>query len=151
MRDACKIWKIFCFSISITVEPLTNDHPHQRPSLLYDHISCNGQCFLFVRSLTNDYPSNATNDRGRWDFLPRERPLRVQCISKNRGYVALQHPFPWWIFTMLRSDTFEVIQLLLTLFYFGDTTTTFSDRRTLHRYNVASPPALASDTFVVIK
>ena len=20
-----------------TVEPLTNDHPHQRPSLLYDH------------------------------------------------------------------------------------------------------------------
>ena len=31
-----------------TVEPLTNDHPHQRPSLLYDHISCDGQCFLFV-------------------------------------------------------------------------------------------------------
>ena len=23
-----------------TVEPLSNDHPHQRPSLLYDHISC---------------------------------------------------------------------------------------------------------------
>ena len=31
-----------------TVEPLSNDHPHQRPSLLYDHISCDGQCFLFV-------------------------------------------------------------------------------------------------------
>ena len=26
-----------------TVEPLTNDHPHQRPSLSYDHISCDGQ------------------------------------------------------------------------------------------------------------
>ena len=23
-----------------TVEPLSNDHSHQRPSLLYDHISC---------------------------------------------------------------------------------------------------------------
>ena len=23
-----------------TVEPLSNDHPHQRPSLLHDHISC---------------------------------------------------------------------------------------------------------------
>ena len=46
-----------------TIEPLSNDHPHQRPFLLYDHISCDGQCFLFVRSLTDDHPSNATNDR----------------------------------------------------------------------------------------
>ena len=38
-----------------TVEPLSNDHPHQRPSLLYDHILCDGQCFLFVRSLTKDH------------------------------------------------------------------------------------------------
>ena len=57
-----------------TVEPLSNDHPHQRPSLLYDHILCDGQCFLFVRSLTDDNPSDATHDRVRWDFLPRERP-----------------------------------------------------------------------------
>ena len=54
-----------------TVEPLSNDHPHQRPSLLYDHISCDGQCFLFVQSLTDDHPSNATSDRVRWNFLPR--------------------------------------------------------------------------------
>ena len=41
-----------------TVEPLTNDHPHQRPSLSYDHISCDGQWFLFVyESLTSDHPS----------------------------------------------------------------------------------------------
>ena len=72
-----------------TVEPLSNDHPHQRPSLLYDHILFDGQCFLFVRSLTNDHPSDATNDRVRWDFLPRERPLRVQ-----ESRVAVQHPFP---------------------------------------------------------
>ena len=41
-----------------TVEPLTNEHPHQRPSLSYDHISCDGQWFLFVyESLTSDHPS----------------------------------------------------------------------------------------------
>ena len=65
-----------------TVEPQANDHPHQRPSLLYDHISSDGQCFRFVRSLTDDHPSNATNDRVRWNFLPRE------------PRVALQRPFP---------------------------------------------------------
>ena len=44
-----------------TVEPLTNGHPHQRPSLSYDHISCDGQWFLFVyESLTSDHPSYMT-------------------------------------------------------------------------------------------
>ena len=48
-------------SKSSTVEPLTNDHPHQRPSLSYDHISCDGQWFLFVyESLTSDHPSYTT-------------------------------------------------------------------------------------------
>ena len=92
-----------------TVEPLSNDHPHQRPSLLYDHISYDGQCFLFVRSLTNDHPSNATNNRLKWNFLPRGRPLQVQCICKNRGW-RFNIRSQWWIMTMLRSDTFEVIQ-----------------------------------------
>ena len=64
-------------SFMYTVYPLSNDHPHQRPSLLYDHISCDGQCFLFVRSLTSDHPSDATSDRVRWDFLSRGRPHRV--------------------------------------------------------------------------
>ena len=35
-------------SVGDPVEPLANDHPHQRPSLSYDHISCDGQWFLFV-------------------------------------------------------------------------------------------------------
>ena len=64
-------------NLSSTVEPLSNDHHHQRPSLLYDHIFCDGQWFLFVRSLTNDHPSDATSDRFRWKFLPRGRPHRV--------------------------------------------------------------------------
>ena len=65
------------FMVWSTVKPLSNDHPHQRPSLLYDHISCDGQCFLFIRSLTSDHPSDATSDRVRWNFLPRGRPHRV--------------------------------------------------------------------------
>ena len=49
------------FSHVNTVERLTNDHPHQRPSLSYDHISCDGQGFLFVyESLTSDHPSYTT-------------------------------------------------------------------------------------------
>ena len=48
-----------------TVEPLSNDHPHQRPSLSYDHISCDGQCFLFVyESLTGDHPLMAPSPVG---------------------------------------------------------------------------------------
>ena len=54
-RQNC-VWKL-----PTTVEPLTNDHPHHRPSLSYDHISCDGQWFLFVyESLTSDHPSYTT-------------------------------------------------------------------------------------------
>ena len=50
-----------CTNKPTTVEPLTNDHPHQRPSLSYEHISCDGQWFLFVyESLTSDHPSYTT-------------------------------------------------------------------------------------------
>ncbi len=86
-RPALSLHRLICYllllpiitepKVTSTVEPLSNDHPHQRPSLLYDHISCDGQCFLSVRSLTDDHPSNATNDRVRWNFLPRGRPHRV--------------------------------------------------------------------------
>ena len=52
-----------------TVEPLTNDHPHQRPSLSYDHILCDGQCFLFVyESLTSDHPSYTTTPMWFWGW-----------------------------------------------------------------------------------
>ncbi len=83
------LWTVFI----ITVEPLSNDHPHQRPSLLYDHISCDGQCFLFVRSLTDDHPSNATNDQVIWNSLPHGRPLLI-TVYFQESRVALQHPFP---------------------------------------------------------
>ena len=52
-----------------TVEPLTNDHPHQRPSLSYDHISCDRQWFLFVyESLTSDHPSYTTTPMWGWSY-----------------------------------------------------------------------------------
>ena len=61
----CRPCSLSCINeylaIDSTVEPLTNDHPHQRPSLSYDHISCDGQWFLFVyESLTRDHPSYTT-------------------------------------------------------------------------------------------
>ena len=39
-----------------TVEPLTNDHPHQRPSLSYDHISCDGLVSVRIR-IPHERPS----------------------------------------------------------------------------------------------
>ena len=115
-------------------------------SLLYDHILCDGQCFLFVRSLTNDHPSDVTNDRVRWDFLPHERPPRLQGISKNRGR-RFNIRSQSCIITMLCLDTFQVIQLIWTFFYFGDdATTTFSDRRGIV---TMLPARRQSDTFVV--
>ena len=50
-----------------------------------------GQCFLFVRSLTDDHPANATNDRVRWNFLPRGR-VGLQCKYLQESRVALKHP-----------------------------------------------------------
>ena len=122
-----------------TVEPLSNDHPHQR--LLYDHIVCDGQCFLFVRSLTNDHPSDATNDRVRWDFLPRERqPRLIAYIKESR--VAVQHPFPMVLYynvvpRHLSSNSIDLNFLLFWRRRYND-----GLRSTLHRYDIASPPAL---------
>ena len=57
------------YLVNSTVEPLTNDHPHQRPSLSYDHISCDGQWFLFVyESLTSDHPSYTTTPMWFWGW-----------------------------------------------------------------------------------
>ena len=75
--EAVILYRLQCIRTRYTVEPLSNDHPHQRPSLLYDHISCDGQCFLFIWSLTSDHPSDATSNRVRWNFLPRGQPHRV--------------------------------------------------------------------------
>ena len=126
-----------------TVEPLSNDHPHQRPSLLYDHILCDGQCFLFVRSLTNDHPSDATNDRVRWDFLPRKRPPRLQCIFKNRGWrfnIRSQRCIITVLCLLSRHLSSNSIDLNFLLFW----RRRYKDvlRSTLHRYDVANPPAL---------
>ena len=128
--------------ICCTVEPLSNDHPHQRPSLLYDHILCDGHCFLFVRSLTNDHPSDATNDRVRWDFLPRERPPRLQCISKNRGWrfnIRSQSCTRYYYNVVPRHLSSNSIDLNFRLFWrrrYNDVL-----KSTLHRYDVASQPA----------
>ena len=72
-----------------TVEPLTNDHPHQRPSLSYDHISCDGQWFLFVyESLTSDHPSYTTTPMWFWGWSYKRGSTVVpnlceESINKN--------------------------------------------------------------------
>ena len=63
-----------------TVEPLTNDHPHQRPSLSYDHISCDGQWFLFVyESLTSDHPSYTTTPMWFWGWSYKRGSTVLEC------------------------------------------------------------------------
>ena len=60
-----------------------NDHPHQRPSLSYDHISCDGQSFLCVyESLTSDHPSNTTTPMWFWGW------------SYKRGFYCIAK---WWV------------------------------------------------------
>ena len=53
-----------------TVEPLSNDHPHQRPSLFYDHISCDGQYCRqrkqYMNHSTSDHPSYTTTPMWFW-------------------------------------------------------------------------------------
>ena len=133
------LYELHFTNILTTVEPMSNDHPHQWPSLLYDHILCDGQCFRFVRSLTNNHPSNATNDRIRWNVLPRGRPIRVVYFQESR--MALQHPPPMvdYYNVALRHIWSNSIIFLWTFFYFGDATTT--DGRCLVTI-VTSPPAL---------
>ena len=67
-----------------TVEPLTNDHPHQRPTLSYDHISCDGQWFLFVyESLTSDHPSYSTTPMWFWGWSYK-RGSTVYLVAAGR-------------------------------------------------------------------
>ena len=74
-------------SSCITVEPLTNDHPHQRPSLSYDHISCDGLWFLFVyESLTSDHPSYTTTPMWFWGWSYK-RGSTVVCLRSDNTYM----------------------------------------------------------------
>ena len=131
-----------------TVEPLSNDHPHQWPSLLYNHILCDGECFLFVRSLTDDHPSDATNDRVRWDFLPRERPPRLRCISKNHDGGSTSIPNGGLLQCCAYLWHLSSNSIALNFYFGDDATTRFSDRRCM----VSMLPAQAAgaqDTFLV--
>ena len=116
-----------------TVEPLSNDHPHQRPSLLYDHILCDGQCFLFARSLTDDNPSDATNDQSDGIFSLANDHLAYNVFPR----IAVQHPFPM-------VDYYNVVpKNLSSILLFGRRRYNDVLRATLHRYDVSSPPALS--------
>ena len=85
---SCRSWCLLQFSTrgccaGCTVEPLTNDHPHQRPSLSYDHISCDGQWVMFVyESLTSDHPSYTTTPMWFWGWsYKRGSIVGLVCIN----------------------------------------------------------------------
>ena len=68
--DPCVKFRVI---FSITVEPLTNDHPHLRPPAFYDRFFIFST--LFKHSLTNDHPADATNDHGNLNFT-RQTTIR---------------------------------------------------------------------------
>ena len=80
-----------------TVEPLTNDHPHQRPSLSYDHISCDGLWFLFVyESLTSDHPSYTTTPMCFWGWsYKRGSTVLSVRFNKCRQLWTTHYPNGW--------------------------------------------------------
>ena len=93
--NSCRYYSPVSSTVYITVEPLSNDHPHQRPSLSYDHISCDGQWFLFVyESLTSDHPSYTTTPMWFWGWSYKRGStvlalsvLKVSLITlTNRAY-----------------------------------------------------------------
>ena len=95
-----------------TVEPLTNDHPHQRPSLSYEHISCDGQGILCVyESLTSDHPSYTTTPMWFWGWsykrgstvqhkklLDENTPINKHLLDYNYLFVQMN------VFTILVDD-----------------------------------------------
>ena len=99
-----------------TVEPLMNDHPHQRPSLSYDHISCDGQWLLFVyESLTSDHPSYTTTPMWFWGWSYK-RGSTVFVCNKYRHWTILpvsetewsmwSH---WWNISVSQKDVDDLM------------------------------------------
>ena len=80
---------LWCYLYLYTVEPLTNVHPHQRPSLSYDHISCDGPWFLFVyESLTSDHPSYTTTPMWFWGWSYKRGSTVLHYLqSQRKAYV----------------------------------------------------------------
>ena len=66
-----------------------NDHPHQRPSLSYDHISCDGQGILCVyESLTSDHPSYTTTPMWFWGWSYKRGSTVLFSFYAPRGNMA---------------------------------------------------------------
>ena len=94
-----------------------------------------------VCTIPDQRPSLRRDQRpSQMGFSP-SRTTTSPTVYFQESCLAVQHPFPiMYYYNVVRVlDTFQVIHLIWTFFYFGDDATmTFSDRR----YDVASPPAL---------
>ena len=94
-----------------TVEPLTNDHPHQRPSLSYDHISCDGQGILCVyESLTSDHPSDTTTPMWFWGWSYK----RGSTVWQSQNVRKLRYPATVSTFFLARPPLGSLVVRLIT-------------------------------------
>ena len=88
------------------VEPLKNDHPYQRPR---DQLLCVEQCFLLVRSLTNDdffylnYLIIVVPSTFNSTFFPGKYFYCSSVCSSLRHTLLLQHDAPNMIVTQIIS------------------------------------------------
>ena len=125
------------FSISLySRTPVERSPSPTTIPILYDHILCDGQCFLFVRSLANDHPSDSTNDRVRWDFLSPSQTTTSPTVYFQESRVVVQHPFLFMYYYKHSSNSIDLNLLLFWRRRYNDVL-----RSTLHRCDVASPPA----------
>ena len=89
---------------SSTVEPLTNDHPHQRPSLSYDHISCDGQWFLSRATIPLIRPHQCDSEGGRirgvllYEFIIRSGDWYGFVIWTCLSFQILNLFYLWGLF-----------------------------------------------------
>ena len=102
---------------------------------LYDHILCDGQCFLFVPSLRRDQRP------GQMGFSP-SRTTTSPIVYFQESLMAVQHPFPMVDYynvlpRHLSSNSIALNFLLIWRPCYNNVL-----RSTLPRYDVASPPAL---------
>ena len=126
---------------TVEVEPLSNDHPHQRPSLLYDHILCDGHCFCLCDPWPTPIPQTrpTTGSDGIFSLANDHLAYSVDLYFQE-SRVAVQHPFPMVYYYNVLPIHLSSNSLIWTLFW-----RRFYNhilRSTLHRYDVDSLPAL---------
>ena len=121
--------------VAVTVEPPSNDHPHQRPYFVWRTV-------FSVCAIPDRRPSLRRDQRpGQMGFSP-SRTTTSPTVYFQESRLAVQHPFQMvdCYNVVPRHLSSNLIALNFLLFWRGH----YNDvlKSTLHRYDVARPPAL---------